>query len=70
MEDKKIEAYYQIRAKEIIDSMFDCKIFNEKMSRDDMNGFEDLMAFHFQCFAESNRKMADFQAKWKDKITN
>ncbi|HBI17167.1 MAG TPA: hypothetical protein DDY52_03395 [Candidatus Moranbacteria bacterium] len=44
MEKQKIEPYYQMRAKEIIDGMFSAKVFHEKITRDDMNGFEDLIA--------------------------
>lgn len=60
-EDKKeIEPYYQVQAKQIIDSMFDCKVFNEKITRSDMQGFEDLIAFYFQSHAKTARKCADF----------
>ena len=57
---EKIEPYYQSQAKQIIDSMFDCKVFNEKMTRNDMQGYEDLIAFYFQSFAETQRRMAEF----------
>jgi len=65
MEKEKIEGYYQNRAKEIIDCMFDGKIFRDNITRDDMNGFEDLLAFQFQCNARTAQSMADFTAKYK-----
>jgi len=57
---EEIEKFYQMRAKEIIDSMFDCKVFNDNFTRDDMQGFEDLIAFNFQSFARTASKMAEF----------
>jgi hypothetical protein len=56
----EIEPYYQTQAKQIIDSMFDCKVFNEKFTRNDMQGFEDLIAFHFQSHARTAKKCAEF----------
>jgi hypothetical protein len=57
---EKIEPYYQTQAKDIIDSMFNNKVFNSKMTRDDMQGFEDLIAFYFQSHANTVRKCAEF----------
>ena len=54
-----IEPYYQMQAKEIIDSMFDAKVFNEKMTRNDMQGYEDFLAFMFQSQARSTRKTVE-----------
>ncbi len=59
-EQPGIEKYYQIQAKQIIDSMFDCKVFSEKLTRDDIQGFEDLMAFYFQSHARTATKCAEF----------
>jgi len=64
MNEEKIEPYYQNNAKQIIDSMFDVKIFKEEITRDDMIGFEDLIAYYLQSQAYTARKIADFQAKW------
>ncbi len=62
--DEKIEPYYQSEAKRFVDSMFDSKIFSEKMTRDDLNAYEDLLAFYMQSHAQSAQKVADFKAKW------
>lgn len=67
MKKDKIEPYYQARAKEIIDSMFNCKIFADRITRDDMNGFEDLIAFLMQSNAQTQYKLAEFAVKYKDK---
>lgn len=61
---KQIEPYYQIQAKQIIDCMFDSKVFAEKITRNDMQGFEDLVAFYFQSFSETAKRMAEFTVKW------
>jgi hypothetical protein len=63
--EKEIEPYYQTQAKQIIDSMFDCKVFNEKMTRNDMQGYEDLIAFYFQSHAYTARKCAEFSNSLK-----
>ena len=64
MEKEKIETYYQNAAKRIIDVMFDNKIFNEKVTRNDMQGFEDLIAFELQCQANLSKKIAEFSVKY------
>lgn len=67
MENKKeIEPYYQNQAKQIIDSMFDCNVFSEKLTRDDIQGFEDLIAFYFQSHAKTSQKMAEFSNRIKN----
>lgn len=62
--EKEIDIYNQNRAKEFIDGLFDAKIFKEDITRNDMQGFEDLLAFVFQASYDSSRKMAEFSAKW------
>lgn len=64
-EHNEIEPFYQMRAKEIIDSMYDNKVFSEKMTRDDMQGYEDLIAFLFQSNAKSVRKSTELAQKLK-----
>lgn len=68
MKDKpEIEPYYQTQAKQIIDSMFDCKVFSDKLTRDDIQGFEDLIAFYFQSHARTASKCAEFSWNIKNK---
>jgi len=61
----EIEPYYQTQAKQIIDAMFDTKVFNSKMTRDDMQGFENLLAYYFQSHADTAKKCAEFTLKVK-----
>lgn len=63
MEKQKIEPFYQQQAKQIIDSMFDNKVFNEKFTRDNMQAYEDLLAYYFQSHANTTRKCIEFTHK-------
>lgn len=63
--NKEIEPYYQQEAKRIIDAMFDSKVFNDSMTRDDMQGFEDLIAYYFQSHVDSARKGIEFAHRVK-----
>lgn len=56
MEKENIEPFYRNEAKRIIDTMFEAKLFNDKVTRDDMRGFEELIAYYFQSHVESARK--------------
>jgi hypothetical protein len=67
-DNKEIELFYQNQAKEIIDSMFDCNVFSENLTRDNIQGFEDLIAFYLQSGARSAKKMAEFS--WSLKKIN
>ena len=60
MEKDEIEPYYQLRAKEIVDALFDKNYFAEGIKREDMQAVEDLIAYNFQSFAESNLRMIRF----------
>ena len=57
--DKKDE-FNQAEPKKIIDSMFETKVFSKKMTRDDLQGFEDLIAFYFQSHAKTIKKSLEF----------
>jgi hypothetical protein len=61
----KIEPFYQMQAKQFIDGMYDAKVFSEKMTRDDMKGFEDLLAYLFQTQAKSTKKAIEFLSSLK-----
>lgn len=64
MPEDKIEPYYNMRAKEVIDVMFDAKIFKETITRDDMNGFQELIGYLLQSDARTSQKMAKWKAEW------
>lgn len=57
---QEIDKYYQNEAKRIVDNLFDAKVFNPSLTRDDMQNLEDLIAFYFQTFADSVRKTIEF----------
>lgn len=62
--EKEIEPYYQGEAKRFVDSMFDSKVFSEKLTRDNIQAYEDLLAFYMQSHAHNAQKIADFRAKF------
>lgn len=66
MKDEKIEQFYQIRAKEIIDLLFDKNYFREDVSRDDMQGIEDFLAWSFKTQCESAVKCAELSKRARE----
>jgi len=70
MEDKekeKIEPYYQRQAKQIVDTLFEGKTFNEKLTRDDLQAAEDYFAFYLQSVAHSARRIAELTHRYKNR---
>lgn len=63
-EKPEVEPYYDREAKHIIDTMFDTHIFKETVTRDDMNGFQDLLGYIMQSHAHTAQKMAKWKAEW------
>lgn len=55
MEDKIFKA----DAKSIVDMAFNTKLFKDDVTRDDMNGFEELIRFLLQSRFESYKKITD-----------
>lgn len=53
----KIEGYYQARAKEVVDMLFDKGYFREDVSRDGMKDVEDFIAWDFQTQCESAKRI-------------
>lgn len=53
MEDK----IFKTDAKQIVDLMFDNKLFKDNVTRDDMNVFEDLITFLLQSRFESYQRV-------------
>lgn len=66
MEDK-IEGFYQVRAKEIVDMLFDKGYFREDVSRDGMKDVEDFIAWDLQFQCEQAKKMARLIKRIKEK---
>jgi hypothetical protein len=65
--DEKIEPFYQIRAKEIVDMLFDKGYFKEDVSRDGMNDVESFLAWSFQVQCESAKRIALLIKQTKDR---
>ena len=57
---EEIEPYYQNNAKDFVDSMFDAKLFHERITRDNIQGYEDLLAYLLQSQARSAKKIVEF----------
>lgn len=70
MTEEKIEGFYQIRAKEMIDMLFDKGFFREDISRDGMNTIEDFLAWSFQSQCKSAVTCAQLVKKVKDRHGN
>jgi len=66
MEDK-IEGFYQVRAKEIVDMLFDKGYFREDVSRDGMKDVEDFITWDLQFQCEQAKKMARLIKRIKEK---
>jgi hypothetical protein len=53
-------------AKQIVDMIFDNKMFKDNITRDDMNGFEDLISFLIQTRFESHIRCENMLRKIKE----
>ncbi len=68
MSEKPIEKYYQVRAKHLVDLLFDKRLFADGVSRDHMQSVEDLIAFEYQSSADSEKRVAEFLTKIKQEV--
>ena len=62
MEKDTIEPFYQRQAKDFVDWMYKAKVLNNELTRNNLQGYEDLLAFIFQTNANSVRKTQEFLA--------
>lgn len=65
--EEEIDKYYQIRAKEITDMLFDKGFFREDVSREGMNSVEDFLAWYLDSLCKTAVKVALLSKKIKDK---
>ena len=63
--EPKTEAYYQARAKQLVDSLFDLGLLSESLSRDGISGMEGLLALYFQQTADAAARCAGFAKQYK-----
>lgn len=61
--DEKTEPFYQNRAKEFIDMLFDKGYFREDVSRDGMQQVENFLGWYFQSQCQSAVKCAFLSKK-------
>ena len=55
-EERKAEPFYQARAQEFIDLLFEKDYFRKEVSREDMRSIEEYLAYLFQYQCESAKK--------------
>lgn len=67
MSEEKIDGFYQVRGKEVIDMLFDKGFFREDVSRDGMKDVEDFLAWLFQTYCNSAVKCALLTKKIKER---
>lgn len=65
MEKEKVPLHMQYRAKSIVDMLFDGHLFNDQLTRDDMNLLEDFIAEEFQSSEKSVREWIKIMEKLK-----
>lgn len=58
--EKEIDQCYKNDAKRIVDTLFESGVFHEKITRDDMNAFENLIAFYLDSNAKSVKRDLEF----------
>jgi hypothetical protein len=56
--DKKVELFYQLRGKEIVDALYDKGYLNQDVKRSEMREVEDYISFIIQSFCEMAKKTA------------
>jgi len=57
---EKIGLYYQRQGKDIVDMLFDGKLFHQALTRNDLQVIEDYIAYVFQMNARSAERGAQF----------
>lgn len=63
----KIDKYYQIQAKYVIDMLFDKGFLDKNVSRDDMDAIEEFLGYMFQSYSEMAANVAILTKKGKEK---
>lgn len=64
---EKVEGFYQVRAKELVDMLFDKGYFREDISRDGMKAVEDFIGFLFQSQCQMAARAATLLKKVKER---
>ena len=65
-DELEIEGFYQSRAKEFIDTLFNKGYIREDVSRDGMKDIEDFLAYVIQSYCQSAAKVALLSKRVKE----
>ena len=65
VKEPEIEKHYQIRAKQLVDSLYDLGLLSESLSRDGITEIEGLIALYLQQTGEGAARCAGFTKKYK-----
>jgi len=66
---EKIELFYQRRAKDMTDWLFDQKVFNPEFTRDNLLSIENYLAFEFQSTANSAKRCVELVHQLKKRTS-
>ena len=64
---EEIEKHYQMQGKELVDKFFDTGTFNDKLTRDDLNSLEDVIAYYLQSNVKSAIRVHDLTQRIKNR---
>ena len=62
----EVEPYYQKRAASIVDMLFDSKIFNDNLTRSDLQAIEDYIAFEFNSGVKGAIRIKEIMERHKE----
>ena len=65
-QDEKIEPFYQMHGKKIVDALFEKGYFREDVDRTDMQSVENFIAWYIQILCKSAVKMAELNKRFKN----
>jgi len=65
-DERPVQPFYQHRAKEIVDMLFNKRFLNDDLDRETVSRLEDFFGFTFQLQCESAVKSAQLSAKFRD----
>lgn len=62
-DDKKIDPYYKRIAVEFVDMMYDTKLINPDVKREDVRALDDYVAYTYQSVYDSAKRQVEFTKK-------
>lgn len=65
---EQVEPFYQARAKDVTNMLFDKRFLRDDLDRESLNRLEDFLGYCFQSQAESAVKCAELKAKFRDSL--